>query len=111
MNAPSTPSGSRRATVAVAAVFLWLLTFALGLQGIYTLSQLYGLFLVWRGSSVGEASTSSFGAVFFIAFGFLIFIIASTEYHLKRIGKPESWRLFGWTLAVELSIILLYNIL
>lgn len=111
MNAPSTPSGSRRAPIAVAAVLLWLLTFGLGLQGIYTVSQLYALFLVWRGSSVDQASMSSFGLVFFIAFGFLIFIIASTEYHLKRIGKPESWRLFGWTLAVELSLIVLYYIL
>lgn len=111
MNAPSAPSGARRASITIAAVILWLLTFGLGLQGIYTLSQLYGVFLVWRGSSVDEASVSSFGVVFFIAFGFLIFIIASTEYHLKRIGKPASWRLFGWTLAVELSIILLYQIL
>jgi hypothetical protein len=45
--------------------------------------------------------------VFLLALVMLIFIIWSTEYHLKRVGKPESWRLFGWTIAVELSIILL----
>jgi hypothetical protein len=45
--------------------------------------------------------------IFFFALLLLIFLIWSTEYHLKRVGKPESWRLFGWTIAVELSIILL----
>jgi hypothetical protein len=45
--------------------------------------------------------------VFFLALVMLVYIIWSTEYHIKRVGKPESWRLFSWTIAVELSIILL----
>ena len=31
-------------------------------------------------------------------------IIGGGEYHLKNFGQPKSWRLFGWTIAVEVSI-------
>jgi hypothetical protein len=54
---------------------------------------------------------AAYGLILFLAIGFLIFLIASTEYHRKRIGRPESWRLFGWTIAVELAIVILYYIL
>lgn len=95
----------------VLAIVLWLVSFGLGLQAIYTLTQIIALLRVRLGSSVEEAATSSLGLVFFLALGFLVFIIASTEYHRKRVGKPESWRLFGWTIAVELSLLILYYII
>jgi hypothetical protein len=93
------------------AVVLWLISFVLGLQGIYALPQIIGLLGVRLGASVKIAGTAAYGLIFFLAIGFLIFIIASTEYHVKRVGKPESWRLFGWTIAVELAIVILYYIL
>jgi hypothetical protein len=33
--------------------------------------------------------------------------IGAGEYHLKHFGKFRSWRLFGWTIAAELSILAL----
>lgn len=33
--------------------------------------------------------------------------IGCGEYHLKHFGKPESWRLFERTIAVELAILVL----
>jgi len=95
----------------VLAIVLWLISFGLGLQAIYTLTQIIALIRVRLGSSVQEASMSSLGLVFFLALGFLVFLIASTEYHIKRVGRPESWRLFGWTIAVELSLLILYYII
>jgi hypothetical protein len=93
------------------AVVLWLVSFVLGLQGIYALPQIIGLVAVRLGASVKVAGTAAYGLILFLAIGFLIFLIASTEYHRKRIGRPESWRLFGWTIAVELAIVILYYIL
>lgn len=101
----------RRVATSILAVVLWLVSFALGLQGIYFLTQIIALIRVRLGGSVDEATTASLGWVFILGLLFLIFIIASTEYHLKRVGKPESWRLFGWTIAVELSLLVLYYIL
>ena len=89
------------------AVVLWLVSFGLGLQAIYDLSQIIAVMQVALGTSLEDARLATPVLVFFLALVFLIFIIWSTEYHLKRVGKPESWRLFGWTIAVELTIILL----
>jgi hypothetical protein len=46
--------------------------------------------------------------VLLLAILFLVVVIATTEYHRKRIGQRESWRLFGWTIASEVSIFILY---
>jgi len=102
---------TRQLATSVLAIVLWLISFVLGLQGIYTLTQIIALISIRLGSSVEEAGMSSLGLVFFLALGFLVFIVVSTEYHLKRVGKPESWRLFGWTIAVELSLLILYYII
>jgi hypothetical protein len=88
------------------AIVLWLVSFVLGLQSIYDLTQIIAILQVALGTSPEDARMATPVLVFFLALVFLIFIIWSTEYHLKRVGKPESWRLFGWTIAVELTIIL-----
>ena len=89
------------------AIVLWLVVFVLGLQAIYDLSQIISLIQVSLGMSPEDARLGIPVTVFILALLLLIYIIWSTEYHLKRVGTIESWRLFGWTIAVELSIILL----
>jgi len=93
------------------AVVLWLVSFGLGLQAIHDLTQLLALFQVSLGGSLNQARFSMMGWVLVLTLIFLVFLIASTEYHIKRVGTLKSWRLFGWTIAVELGIILLYNLL
>jgi hypothetical protein len=93
------------------AIVLWLLVFGLGLQAIYDLMQIISLVRVALGGSLAVVQASTPIMVFLLALVMLIYIIWSTEYHIKRVGTPESWRLFGWTLAVELSIILLNYLL
>jgi hypothetical protein len=95
----------------VLAIVLWLVSFGLGLQAIYDLLQVLAVLGIAMGSSTEDTQYSLPVLVFFLALVFLIFLIWSTEYHIKRVGKPESWRLFGWTIAVELSIILLNYLL
>jgi len=93
------------------AIVLWLLVFGLGLQAIYDLIQILSLIRVALGGSFAAVEASTPVVVFFLALVMLVYIIWSTEYHIKRVGTPESWRLFGWTIAVELSIILLNYLL
>lgn len=93
------------------AFVLWLLTFALGLECINTLKDIYIYILVRLGQAVQDAELSAPALVFFVGFAFMVFVIWSTEYHIKRLGESQSWRLFGWTVAVELSIEVLYYLL
>ena len=45
--------------------------------------------------------------VFPLAFLWIAAVIGCGEYHYRRLGQPRSWRLFGWVIAVELSILAL----
>lgn len=101
----------RQLVPSLLAIVLWLVSFVLGLQTIYSLMQIISLIRVSLGASLEDVQLAMPVLIFVLALALLIFIIWSTEYHLKRVGKPESWRLFGWTIAVELSIIILYNLL
>jgi hypothetical protein len=93
------------------AIVLWLAVFGLGLQAIWDFMQLLSLIRVALGGNLADIQASAPIVVFFLALVMLIFIIWSTEFHIKHVGKPESWRLFGWTIAVELSIIVLNYLL
>lgn len=99
------------AGLAVLAMVLWLVTFVLGLQAIYDLTQLLILLQVALGGGLDDARLAAMTWIFVLALFFLIFLIASTEYHIKRFNTLPSWRLFGWTIAAEVSIIILYAIL
>ncbi len=102
---------ARQITSSVLAMVLWLVTAGLGLQAIYLIKEIFYLIYVSLGGSIAQAERFVPVLVFFLALVFLVFIIGTTEYHLKRVGRPESWRLFGWTIAVELSLLILYYIL
>lgn len=99
------------AGLALLAIVLWLATFVLGLQAIHDLTQLLSLLQVSLGGSLTNARFGAMTWVFILALLFLIFLIVSTEYHIKHFNTQKSWRLFGWSIAVELSIIILYMIL
>ena len=83
----------------------------LGLQSIYYIKELFYLVFVGLGGGVPQAERFVPGLVFILAVIFLIFIVATTEYHMKKVGRPESWRLFGWTLAIEIGILIIYYLL
>lgn len=95
---------------ATLAIILWLLSFGLGLEDIYAAKELTTFYMMRQGSTLTEASNSSLWIVYILGLAFLVFIIASTEYHVKHYGTPKSWRLFAWTFAVEILIYILYII-
>ena len=97
--------------IAILAIFLWLVAFVLGLNALYLLLQIFYLIYGGLGGSLIQAERFALGLIFLLGLAFLIFTIATSEYHRKRVGTRESWRLFAWTIAVEVSIIILYYIL
>jgi len=104
-------SKTRQIASWVMAAVLWLITAVLGLEGIYLAKEIFYLIYVSLGGSVVRAERFVPVLVFFLALLYLFFIIGTTEYHRKRLGRRESWRLFGWTIAVEVSLVILYYIL
>src|SRR5262245_51434949 len=95
----------------ILAFVIWLITFILGLESINSLKEIYIYIQARLGQNVQEAVSSAPILVFILGFGYLIFVVWSTEYNVKRVRHPESWRLFGWTIAVELSIEILNYLL
>jgi hypothetical protein len=95
----------------VLAILLWLLSFGLGLEALYCLIQLYFLISALLSQGVEETPSSVLGIGFLLALAFLLFTVGTTEYHSKRVGTRESWRLFAWSIGVEAGIIALYYIL
>ena len=110
---PSNLGQKKPITTYIGAGILWLLTLVLGLECIVAVKGIFYLIFARMsgGGGVVTAEKLTSWLVFFLGIVFLIFIVGSTEYHRTRIGKRESWRLFAWSLAVEVSIILLYIIL
>lgn len=96
---------------AVLAFVLWLLTFALGLNCVYLVKEIFYLIFSSLGGNMITAEQYALGLVFFLGLACTIFFIGTAEYHRKHVGKRESWRLFAWSLAVEVSIVILYYIL
>jgi hypothetical protein len=107
----SNQTGNRKIVPSILALILWLVTFVLGLEGIYTSKGIYTAIMFGLGQNIADVENSATFVVFLVAVGFMIFTIATAEYHRVRIGKPESWRLFAWTIAVELGIQVLYYFL
>lgn len=94
------------------AVGLWIVTVLLGIPVILELRDMLLTLYVWL---FAENTASVYlrvrGAaldgwiVFFLAILLLIFIVGSGEYHRKYFGQRRSWRLFAWSLGVELVIL------
>lgn len=97
-------SRSRVVLQRLAALLLWLTTIGLGIADIYFLRDIF--FALYARFARARWPAILFGDVIVVvaAIGLVGFIIWSTEYHRKRLGKHESWDLFAWTLVVEEAI-------
>ena len=95
----------------IAALVLWIATVILGLQSLYALVQLFPLILGLLGSSLKLAEQATPGLAGVLGLVILLVVIGTGEYHRTRVGRFESWRLFGVTLGVELAIVILHYFL
>lgn len=98
----------------VLAFILWAGTAVLGLYEIALvremLFRIYAQFWsssgshgmdYWRAVALGN------WAVLPLAIVWIALVIGGGEYHFKRVGQHSSWKLFGWTVAAELFILML----
>lgn len=106
-----TQSRARQIAFAFLASILWLICAGLGLEVIYVVKELFYLLFIRLGGVIQTAEQLALLLVYLMAVLYLVFIIGTTEYHRLKWGRYESWRLFGLSLSVELSLLLLYKIL
>ena len=94
-------------------IVLYLGTLALGLACIYYLSELVVNLILQIADNVGvvtlewDVSLARSVMMLLLGIGFLVFFIATGEYHRKNPGQKKSWQLFGITYAVEAIILIL----
>jgi len=107
LQSPKTWSG-------VLALALWIGTAVAGLAAIATILDIalhvyaafwsdYGFY----GSDLRTAQALRQFLVFPLAILWLAMVVGGGEYHYKRYGEPNSWRLFARTIGVEASIFVL----
>ena len=96
------------------AIALWAGTSALGFLEILTVREIvlriYAHFAAtggFYGRAYGGGVALGIGAAMAMGVVCVGIIMGGGEYHLRNFGQPKSWRLFGWTIAAELSILVL----
>jgi hypothetical protein len=108
----------QRIGVGLLAVILWLLSVGGAIVAIVFVRDLVLLIfalIVSRGGQNLQRLDNAFwsGAilsnvsVLILAVAVVIFAVATGEYHSRHVGTRQSWKVFGWTFAVELAIFLL----
>jgi hypothetical protein len=104
----------KRWSLRLLVIGLWALTSVVAFLEILTVREIvmrvYAHFAVTGGFSAREywrGQTVGIGAAVIMGVLCVGIIIAAGEYHMKHFGRPRSWRLFGWTIAFELSILVL----
>jgi hypothetical protein len=90
----------------ILATLLWLSTAVLGFLNLVAVRDIALIALIKLGSSPQEADFFTILAVMAAVIGFIVLVIGGAEYHFKNIGHPSSWKVFIWTLAIQLLILI-----
>jgi anti-sigma factor RsiW len=89
---------SRLLISAVVALTLWAGTAIVGLQVIVVVRD--------RSAWVLAPALSNW-ALIPLSIMWIALVVGGGEYHYKRFGQNSSWKLFGWTIAAEMTILIL----
>lgn len=96
------------------AFVLWAFTAILGFYEIFLgrelLFRIYARF--WsgsarRGADYWTALTLGNSAMVALAIAWIALVMGGGEYHYRRVGQRCSWKLFGWTIAIEMIVLAL----
>ncbi len=93
--------------VAILTGLLWLGAAILGLISLLVIRDLSLWVFVSSGSSNAWAGAVTILVMMISALIYITAVIGGAEYHYKQIGQPSSWKLFAWTIGIELLILIL----
>lgn len=88
-------------------IVLYLGTLVLGLACIYYFTELVVNVILQLSTDPWDVNLVRYVAWLLLGIGFLIFFVATGEYHVKYAGQKRSWRTLGITYAVEAIILIL----
>jgi hypothetical protein len=91
----------------ILAFLLWLGSLVIGLLNLLVIRDLVIAAVIRAGGSPESASVLTILAVFVSAIILIGVIIGSAEFHYRHVGHPSSWKLFIWTMAIQLLILVL----
>lgn len=97
------------------AVVLWLLSVGIAIVQIVVIRELVMrlyAYVLERSGAILDVHGTEFWAgvtlqnflVVLLAIVVMAFAVATGEYHAKRVGTRQSWRLFVWTYMVQFTI-------
>jgi len=98
----------------ILAFILWLGTAVVGLYTMVVIREfiirIYAY--VWSGAARhGQAYWQALAignwAIYALSLVWIALVVGGGEYHYKHMGQRKSWKLFGWTIAVEACILIL----
>jgi hypothetical protein len=104
---------TRKVWTALLTFVLWAGTAIVGLYELLLIRELsYRCYMrFWSGARYGRDYGRAWGigvwSVFLLAMVWIAAFIGGAEYHYKHVGQRDSWKWFGWTIAVELLILAL----
>lgn len=114
----------KRMLLSLLTFVLWLVTVGLGFWAVTAVREAVDVQLVAlltqriENNQMGTASGGGWRSIInyaTIGIGVLVWIgvivIGGMEYHFKRVGERKSYRLFAWTIGIELVIILVSTLL
>lgn len=93
----------RLVLMALLSLALWIGTAIVGLQVIVTVLDMF-TWLLYLGVSREIAGLGAWILVP-VSVVWIAIVVGGGEYHFKHIGQPGSWRLFGFTVAIELLVL------
>jgi hypothetical protein len=101
----------RKVGVGMIAFTLWVALAIIGLLQINTIIEIVLRVYAGLWGDYGVYGSDYWGGVMLrnvllivLSLSWIAIFIGGGEYHAKRVGQPKSWKLFGRTIAVELSI-------
>jgi hypothetical protein len=98
----------RQILTGVLTLALWIATCALGIFEIYLVQEmLLRIYVRFFGSDYRVGVNIRNGSVLILALLYIPFAVGTGEYHHRRVGQRSSWRLFGWTITLQLAILVL----
>lgn len=87
------------------ALLLWLGTAIMGLQVIVVLRNFFIWVLLQVMSDLWSAIGMGNWAIVPLGIAWIALVVGGGEFHYSQVGQRSSWRLFAWTIAVELLIV------
>jgi hypothetical protein len=112
MPEPENGDKKKKIPAGILAVLLWIVTAILGLVDILAVRNIAQGIAArirsdTRGSSYWAYVNAGNWSVVVAAVIWIVVVVGSGEYHRVKVGQRSSWKLFGWTIAVEVAILIL----